>query len=540
MKRTFTLFIALFMIGYVNAQLVSYEKIASYTVAQLDSQINSIGYTGFVIPEYPVDLYRVLYRTEFLDSTTVISGVLAVPLNTHCKVPLVTYQHGTSSMKLNSPSYDGAEQNLVIFFAAIGNVVVASDFIGLGASTINLHPYMHHYSQAHSAINLLRATRQLNETLNLNLGNQIFAFGYSQGGSATVAMVKHIEEDYSSEFKITAAAPMSGAYSLSDEQYKMVNSGLPYATPGYLPYVILSYQMMYGNLYTSPSEVFKAPYDTLMPALFHAQTYGMGYINNKSTPVPTNMIIDSVQQAISSNPNHPFRLDLLDNDLINWTPQTRMRLLYCEGDEQVTYRNSVVADSVWNYNGAPYIESFNFGNFDHSGCLPLALLNGKKYFEKFYNDGVEIVVKYDNASNTYTVSLYEDDISNFNILWSNGSTSTTIQNVNPATEYSVTVTHKTKSCTNTRKFTVATILPISNVEKDLVGLKLYPNPAENFITIEISSMSEKATVVNIMGQKVKELDLTKGQNVLDISNLDAGIYFLNVEGKNVNKKFSIR
>ena len=415
MKQNILLILVTIFGIQLNAQLVSYEKIDSFTVAELQAQIVAIGFGSLLTPEYPVDLYRVMYRTEFLDSTTVISGALAVPRNTICKVPMVNYAHGTSSKKLNVPSYDGAEKNIVVFFASIGNVVCASDFIGLGASNISLHPYMHGFSQAHSSLNIMRATRELKNELDINLGNQIYSFGYSQGGFVSAMLVKYIEQWYSDEFKITAAAPMSGPYNIHGAQYEMVNSGEPYATPGYLPYIIFSYQMMYGGLYDNVSEIFKNPYDTLMPILFEGHQNSIGYISGEAAPIPTDMIIDSVQNDINTNPYHKFRLALFDNDLLRWTPKTPMKLLYCEGDEQVSYRNSQIADSLWNYNGANNISSINHGDFTHSSCLPFALLAGLDFFKSFGNNGVEIVVEYNENNNSFEASILHDEIADYDI-----------------------------------------------------------------------------------------------------------------------------
>lgn len=538
MKKILTL-VGILCIVQIQAQLVSYEKIDSFTVAELQNQVNDIGFGGFIEPIYPIDLYRVLYRTEFLDSTTVVSGVLAVPRNTTCKVPLASYQHGTSSSKFNVPSYNADEKNIAIFFASIGNVMLAPDYIGLGSSTIALHPYMHHYSQAHSTINLLRAAKELNEPLNLNIGNQIFLFGYSQGGSVTVAAVKHIEEDYHTEFRVTAAAPMSGAYSLSQEQFNVVNAAAPYATPGYLPYIIFSYQMMYGDLYNTPSEIFKAPYDTLMPELFDGHNLGIGSINNQAAPIPRDMILDSVQQIIDTDPNHAFRRHLKDNDLINWHPRTPMRLLYCEGDEQVTYRNSVLADSVWRSKGAKNIETQNFGEFSHADCIGFALLNAKKYFASFYNNGVEIVITYNEVQNSYAATILGENLNDFDLEWSNGNTTASIENVDPNTTYTLSATHKTNGCSHTKSFDVESVVSIAGLQADDLNFKLYPNPSSNTLNIELNSTSEKAYISNVLGQKMMEMKLNNTKNTVDISKLEKGIYLFTIESSAVKKKFIV-
>ena len=541
MKKISTLTILLLTIIISNAQLVSYQKIDSLSIADLNSLINTLGYTGFIVPEYPVDVYRIMYNTEYKGGFTEISGVLAVPKNTECKAPLVSYQHGTTSLKYNVPSYNGSEKSIVIMYASLGNIVCASDYIGLGASTETMHPYMHAYSQAHSTINLMRTVREIDENLDFNMSNQIFLFGYSQGGFATAATLKHIEQDYSTEFTITASAPMSGPYNMGGAQFDMVASGLPYSTPGYLPYVILGYQSVYGNLYNNTSEIFKSPYDVTMPNLFSNHNYGIGYISSQmpSSAVPTDILIDSVFQEIKNNPNHVFRQALQDNDFLSWTPQSHMKLFYCNGDDQVTYLNATIADSVWNENGAPNIESEDFGNLDHGGCFPYALLNGKAYMESFSNNGVEIIVEYNLASNSFIVDVVDDNIADFDIEWQDGSTASSISNIQAETIYVVSLTHKTKGCTNSKSFEKDDIYnSINNIEN--VYFTISPNPTNKYLNIEVSDKQEKNIyIVNTLGKTVLKQEINNNSKI-DISNLAKGLYFIGLNNSFVKHKFVIK
>ena len=119
---------------------------------------------------------------------------------------------------------------------------------------------------------------------------RLFLFGYSQGGHATAATAKYIEELYPDEFNVTAAMPMSGAYDLSGSQADFVDNGQPYATPGYLPYIVMGYQSVYHDLYDSIQEVFIAPYDSLMPYYLIGHNFDMSFINGKCDPFPLNML----------------------------------------------------------------------------------------------------------------------------------------------------------------------------------------------------------------------------------------------------------
>lgn len=538
MKNIFTLCLILFTTISLSAQLVSYEKIDSFTVSELETELTNIGFGGLVTPQYDVDVFRIIHTTEYKGGFTEISGVLAIPKGTICKTPLMAYSHGTVMSKLNVPSYGSDEQKIAIFFASEGNVVCASDYIGLGSSTVELHPYMHAYSQAHSTLNLLRSVRELTDDLDLNLGNQLFLFGYSQGGFVSTALAKYIEEDYSDEFKVTAAAPMSGPYNLAGAQFDMVNSPLPYATPGYLPYLILAYQEMYGNLYDEFSDIFKAPYDSLMPYHIIGHNYGWGTVTPLCDPVPINMIKDSVIEVINNDPNHPFRLALKDNDFLDWTPKTAMKLLFCTGDDQVSYLNGVIADSVWNANGAPQVEAENWGNQTHSGCLPFALISGKQYLESFFNHGVPIFIEYDQTNNSYNVNVAEDDINDYDILWSDQSTGRSVSNIDANKSYVVSLTHKTNGCTNSKSFKLYNVLAVNDLEANLV-FNVYPNPTNRVINVTFTGTAKDLYIVDVLGKVVVHQTLSENNSQIDVSKLDKGIYFVGMNGVKSKRKLVI-
>jgi pimeloyl-ACP methyl ester carboxylesterase len=539
MKNLFLLGFLLFIaFTKINAQLISYEKIDSFTISELQTKITNLGYDALITAEYPVDLYRVIHNTEYKNGMTEISGLLAIPAGTVCKAPLIAYQHGTTVRKLGVPSYNSAEKNIALFFASEGSVVCASDYIGLGSSTVDLHPYMHAYSQAHSTINLLRSVKTLNSELSLNLGNQLFLFGYSQGGFATAAVAKYIETWYSEEFNVTAAVPMSGPYNMAGAQFEMVNSGLPYATPGYLPYVILSYQSMYGNLYNEFSDIFKSPYDSLMPYHIVGHNYGFGTINPLCTPSPIDMIKDSVLNVINTDLNHPFRQALQDNDFLDWTPETPMKLIYCTGDDQVSYLNGVIADSVWNANGANHIEGENWGNYDHGGCFQFALISGKQFLESYFNHGVPIFIEYDENNNSYTVDIADDDIANYDILWNDQSTGRSISNIEPGTSYVVSLTHKTNGCHNSKSFKLNNVLAINNLEANMV-FDVFPNPANKVINVSFTGAAKDLYIIDVLGKIVHSQTLSEGNTKVEISKLNKGIYFVGMNGVKSKRKLVV-
>lgn len=70
--------------------------------------------------------------------------------------------------------------------------------------------------------------------------------------------------------------------------------------------------------------------------------------------------------------------------------------------------------------------------------------------------------------------------------------------------------------------------------------QLYPNPVENELEVLSETPAQKARVLNTAGQEVMRFDFSDNENnqVLDISNLEAGCYFveLSIDGHNLVKK----
>jgi len=228
----------------------------------------------------------------------------------------------------------------------------------------------------------MRAARQLADTFGLQLNGQVFLTGYSQGGYTTMATNKLIQEQYSNEFTVTASAPMSGPYDLKKTMVDVMLSHSPFATPSYLPYLLLGNHSVYPSLqqkYPNPADIFKYPYDSILPPLYYSKNNSTGYIDQFCDPVPRNMIKDSIINEFETDTLHVLRVILAENDLLGWAPQNPVKIHYCTNDEQVNYLNAVRADTAWRANGAPNIIIENFGNLNHAGCVEPAITSAALY-----------------------------------------------------------------------------------------------------------------------------------------------------------------
>ncbi len=335
--------------------------------------------------QYNVDYYRITYNTiDTQGQPTVASGAIAIPKTNACNVfPMAVYCHGTVLRQNDVPSFNNTEAALVRVLASTGFIMLAPDYLGLGVNPGN-HPYVHAASQATATIDLIYAAREFLEIQPESDNGEVFVTGYSQGGHAAMATLKYAQDnELLDELGIVAGAPCSGPYHMSGPQAESILSNEPYSNPGYIVYLLVSYQTAYGNIYNTLSDVIQSPYDELVAPYFDGaqNTYNMGTVNAILPAQINELLVDTVLENFTNNPNHPLWVALRDNDNYDWNPQMPLRMYYCSGDEQVAYENSTSALAAMQTNGAPDVAIANvLPGGDHGDCVLPALVNTYNFF----------------------------------------------------------------------------------------------------------------------------------------------------------------
>jgi len=342
--------------------------------------------------ENGIDLYKVLYTTPDIEGRTdTASGLMVLPQLENVQVPMMVVQHGTVDGPDDVPSNIRGGWELAGIFGALGYAVIAPDMLGLGEAR-GFHPYVHAATESSAAIDMMYAMQQFDaESADVTLNGQLFLTGYSQGGHAVQALHRDLQADYSDEFPVTAATHLSGPYSISGVMYDLIVSDQPYGTVAYAPYTLMSYNEVYG-LYDDLGEYIKQPYADMCRELYRVEL-GLFDLNarliatliaREGASVTKFMLQDSIIAAITDNPDHPMRVALADNDTYDWAPQVPTRIYYCEGDDQVPFRNSVLADSVMQANGATDLVSSDLSaTADHRECITPALVSTIFFFGNY-------------------------------------------------------------------------------------------------------------------------------------------------------------
>ena len=351
---------------------------------------NLIAVSGLPLT-YSVDTYKIVYNTIDVDgSPTIASGAFCIPVSPDCQgFPLAVYEHGTSLRKVDVPSEDIQETYIGRIFASGGYQVVLPDYLGMGEGP-GLHPYCHGESEATATLDMIRAVReaqQLDEIPGMEQDNgEVFLTGYSQGGHAAMATHKYIEENnLLDEFNVIASAPCSGPYEITGAMADTILAA-SYSNPGYIVYLMASYQHVYGNLYTSYSDILKSPYDEIVEPYFDGNNYtlGMGSLNDQLPQEIQAFVEDSVLNNFlnaSSGQTHPIWQAMAANDNHDWLPTRPIKMFYCTGDEQVSFQNALAAEAAMTGNGADNVEAIFKGEGMHNECVLPSLTDAFDWFE---------------------------------------------------------------------------------------------------------------------------------------------------------------
>jgi Secretory lipase len=342
-------------------------------------------------PKCGITFHYMEYNTVgAVGEATNATGGIMVPTGTDAACtgprPVLLYSHGTTVEKnYNIASPANGEAGLIAaMYAAQGWIVVTSNYAGYDASRLPYHPYLLAEQQSNDMIDALRAARKAFTAVGANDSGKLFLSGYSQGGHVSMATHKAMQTNYASEFKVTASGNMSGPYALTNTLRTVYAGGVNAGASVFTPLILTAWQKAYGNIYTSPSDVYEAAYatgiETLMPgSLTFTQLFTTGKLPTKlfsGNPLVTsdpslnalfasgvgtpNLIKDSYRQAILTNPNNPAWVAAAKNDLLSWTPARPVAMCYGAQDPTVFGTNTSDAATYFTGKGVkPLITVFN-------------------------------------------------------------------------------------------------------------------------------------------------------------------------------------
>ncbi|MEQ9591194.1 MAG: lipase family protein [Cyclobacteriaceae bacterium] len=354
--------------------LVSSELVSTRTIAGLQILL-ALGQVGLEpdIIRYDVDIYKVTYFTEYKNEMILASGLVILPKTTD-EVSMLSFQHGTITDNEDAPTMISAGDPLSFLYAALaspGFIGVVPDYIGFGSSSNLMHPYYVEDLTASSVVDNMKAASELANEKGVNFDGDLFIAGYSEGGYATMATHKYLEQNEVANFNLVASFPAAGGYDVkSMQEYFFALE--TYENPFYIAYVAQAYKTVFD--FSQPlTDFFQEPFASRIPNLFNG-TLTSGEINGQLTSSITDLIAPDLRTNIDTNPDYAYlRNAFIENSLIDWAPATTMYLYHGDEDLTVPFENTEITYDQLIQNGASTatLKFLVIEGADHStGVLP--------------------------------------------------------------------------------------------------------------------------------------------------------------------------
>jgi pimeloyl-ACP methyl ester carboxylesterase len=353
----------------VVGEPVSIARVGGYSHLTLRALFWWQGLGRSLPTEHGIDLYRVEYWTLAPDERTVVaSGLVGIPRNRSSLRGVVSWQHGTASLRTAAPSSLDAANGLLpaAFFAGHGYLLVAPDYLGFGASE-EPHSYYHTASMARVVVDLLSAAKTLMSRNGIDWPGHVFLSGFSQGGHASLAAQRLVESGPSSGIRVTASAPVAAAVDLANIGIKSALEGRSRFGSLYVAWIALTYSRDYGEPMES---VLREPWSSTVAGLFDGYHDG-DFIVEALPSDPTALLTDEARDAIDNGQPHWFLDRLTENGLLEWTPKAPVRIYYGEQDVDVTSDQAALMQLLAEERGADVV-AVSVGQADHEASILLA------------------------------------------------------------------------------------------------------------------------------------------------------------------------
>jgi len=223
-------------------------------------------------------------------------------------------------------------------------------------------------------------------------------------------------------------------------------------------------------------------------------------------------------------------------------------MLYCTGDDQVSFMNSVVALDAFTANGATNAEASNLGTGDHGECFNPALISCKLTFDSYKksDNGITVIETITEESSAGagdgSISLeVSGGVGNLTYEWNNGNTTTNNTGLIDGF-YGVTITDEAGCSIDFTYFIFPSTTSIFENNASL-PLNIFPNPTNGDVLVElpVSNEAYDLEVRNINGQLVFAKNSISGQQVMiKEQNLPKGMLIVLLKGeKNYREKIIV-
>jgi pimeloyl-ACP methyl ester carboxylesterase len=365
--------------SYFVSKQLSVEYNQAYINSLLDLASATLPEIASIKPLVTTDIsvYKIIYKTTINGNQINASGLICVP-KTHGSYPVLSFQNGTNTVDASCPSNSpqSPTYQMIELIASMGYVVVIADYPGFGESSQITHPYLITEPTVRSLVDLLYSAKEMvaPEFPGITLKNEYYLLGYSQGGWATFALHKALEQNYSSDFNLKGSSCGAGAYDIMKLLLLMVNKST-YPVPAYLADIVNAYSAY--NQFTNPAtDIFNEPYASMITNLFNG-SLSLDQIDNQLTTSIPGLLTPDFLSGFAASPKYSTVRDALSRNSISaWHTSVPILFVHGGSDTQV---DPSTTENMYNAmlqagTSADIIKKIIVPGVDHSdGAIPCML-----------------------------------------------------------------------------------------------------------------------------------------------------------------------
>lgn len=315
----------------------SVHRIASVTMADIAREVLGSYYANSVVQ------IAGTYTGHDFDGTPLTqSGKIIIPKKGPIR-NIILLSHYTVGANYEVPSETFPIEAL---YAGKGYAIVAADYIGFGVTRQRIHPYLHAESTAQSVVDLLLAAQgYLKHIGRAPEDEAVILFGYSQGGAATLATMRLLEQEYDGQVKLKQVYAGAGPYDLTatyDVSIEQNITGIPCAVP-----------MIVQGINEGEHLGLKMK-DFIQPHLLehfdewiNSKNYTVGQINGFINAKSIDKILTPEGRDHSSPETAKLYKALMRNSVLNFTPKAPLFLFHSTTDNTVPFINSLKAERAF-------------------------------------------------------------------------------------------------------------------------------------------------------------------------------------------------
>jgi pimeloyl-ACP methyl ester carboxylesterase len=321
-----------------------------------------------------IRLFRLRYETVTTDGRpTTASALVALPRGVARPRGLVSWQHGTASLRTAAPSAKDAGNGLLpaAVFAGDGFAVVAPDYVGYGVST-ERHAYYLADHMATVVRDAIAATWRALVAAGVDGSPHLALTGFSEGAHASLAAQLQIESDPVPGLELVGAAPVAAAVDLAGCGLRGALRGGSRYCSLYLAWLATTYASHYG---APLADVLTPGWAERAPDLFDGTHDGDTTV--AALPAaPRDLLAPEFVRAVEQAEAHWFLDRLRENSLLDRAATTPVRLFYGRADTDVTPDQADAYRAA--HPGAP-IETVCVGDLDHERTLLHAVVPARTW-----------------------------------------------------------------------------------------------------------------------------------------------------------------